>query len=147
MNAATHLFDYFMEERKMTIEQVLTKVDKFHPNAISREDKIDFLSAVERRIINEALSRYPDADYDRNFVKYHTDYDGDGEDDGYKTLLAPSPYDELYIHYLASQIYLILHEQTHYNNELNIFNSILADYKVHLNRTLRPGGVSKYRVR
>ena len=146
-SAVTHLFNLTKGNEKMTINEVLTKVDKFHPNDIAREDKIDFLSAVERRIINETLSRYPDAEYDRNFVKYHTDYDGDGEDDGDKSLIVPSPYDELYIHYLASQIYLILHEQTHYNNELYVYNSLLADYKVHLNRTLRPGGVKKYKVR
>lgn len=125
----------------MTVNEVIARVDKHCPNQISRAEKVGFITACERRIINEALSNYPEASYDRGFKKYDPDTDGERE------LFAACPYDELYVHYVMAEIYLILHEQNHYNNELYIFNSILGDYKVHLIKRMKPVGPSRFRVR
>lgn len=125
----------------MTVNEVIARVDKHCPNQISKADKVGFITACERRLINEALSNYPAAKYDRNFKKYDPDTDGERE------LLAECPYDELYVHYVMAEIYLILHEQNHYNNELYIFNNLYGDYKIHLIKTMRPSGPSRFRVR
>lgn len=125
----------------MTVNDVIAEVETTLPNSVERDIKIVWLSRCERRIVDEALSRYPEFEEDKGFIGY------DKDADGASVLKAPMPYDELYVHYIKAQIYLILHEQTHYNNEINLFNSLLADYKVYLNRRYRPGGVSKYRIR
>lgn len=125
----------------MTLNEVIARVDTVCPNKLERADKVNFVSTLERRVINEALSRYDDIPYDKNFKKYDPDTDGDRE------LLAGSPYDHMYIHYVMAEVYLILHEQGHYNNELYIFNGIFADYKTDLIRNHRPTGPSGYRVR
>lgn len=125
----------------MNVNEAIARVDARLPNRIERREKVNMLSVLDRKLIGEVLSRFPAAVYDKNFEKYDPDADGSRE------LVAQSPYDEMYIHYVSAEVYLILHEQKHYNNEVEIFNSILADYKVHLIRNLRPGGVSRYKVR
>ena len=125
----------------MNVNEAIARVDARLPNRIERREKVTMLSVLDRKLIGEVLSRYPAAVYDKNFEKYDPDQDGSTE------LVVPSPYDEMYIHYVSAEVYLILHEQKHYNNERAIFESILADYKVHLIRNLRPGGVSRYKVR
>jgi hypothetical protein len=125
----------------MTINEVIAKVDSFCPNNIDRKDKVDFLSTVERKIINEVMRQYDDVTYDKDFKRYDPERSGETE------LLAESPYDHLYIHYIMAQIYLILHEQEHYNNEIYIFNSIYDDYKVHMIQHHRPNYPSRYYVR
>jgi hypothetical protein len=53
----------------------------------------------------------------------------------------------MYPHYLAAQIYLRLHDQKYYNSELEVFNSIFEDYKIHIARTYQSAGTTKFRVR
>lgn len=126
----------------MTLNEALIKCDLYCSNNVEKEVKIDAISSLEARLIKEVLNGYTDVPpYDKDFKKY------DAEQDAARELLAPTPYDEMYAHYAAAQVYLILHEQKHYNNELYIFNSILADYKAYLSRNYHSAGVSRYRVR
>lgn len=124
----------------MTLNKAIVKCDLICPNNVESEIKVDAISSLESRLIREVLSQYPDISVDRDFGGYSAD-------ELERELLAPAPYDEMYAHYAAAQVYLILHEQKHYNNEMLIFNSLLADYKVYLIKNHRPGGVSNYRVR
>ena len=125
----------------MTLNEAIIRCDLFCSNDAEREIKVKAISTLEKRLIKEVLSTFPDIDVPKDFNGYDADADGG------KELLAESPYDEMYGHYAAAEVYLIMHEQKHYNNEIHIFNSLLADYKVYLYKNHRPGGVSRYRVR
>ena len=125
----------------MTLNEAIIRCDLYCQNGAETEIKVNAISALEKRLIKEVYAVFPDISVPEDFKCYKADGDGACE------LLAESPYDEMYGHYAAAEVYLIMHEQGHYNNELSIFNQILADYKVHLYKTHRPGGVSKYRVR
>ena len=125
----------------MKISDAIAEVDTYCPNKTDVFLKVKWLERLDGRIIAEVVSRYPALEEVRDgFVGY-------SEDDLERDLVVTAPYDELYVHYIAAQIHLMLHEQTHYNNETASFNSILEKYMIHLNRTYRPGGRKRYRVR
>lgn len=125
----------------MKINEVIALVEKNCPGQTSGSEIINLINAVEHRVINEALSRYDGAEYDGDFRGYDVNSDGD------RALLAPPPYDEMYVHYVMARIFLTLHEQAHYNNELSLFNSVFQDYKVRLIQTMRPKGPKRRRAR
>lgn len=121
----------------MTVNESLLRAEMICGADVEQEIKINALNQVEGRIVKEVFSRYPDLSVN-NFEKYR--YDSDGS----KVLMVDEPYDELYVHFIAAQIYLYLHEQRLYNNHMTIFNQIYYDYKIYLNRNYRPGGVKRY---
>ena len=125
----------------MTVNEALMQVDSYLPNRVDERDKLSWLSRVEKRILGEVHSRYPELARGSEFSGFTPEGDKD------TTLAVTMPYDELYVHFLAGQIQLRLHEQKHYNNEMYLYNSLLDEYKVQLNRKYRPGGVKKYKVR
>ena len=125
----------------MTLNECIVRVEKRFPGQTDVKEIVAHVTTLEHRIANEALSRYREAKYNRNFSRYDQDTDGE------LTLMAPPPYDEMYVHYVLSQIYLAIHEEEHYNNELEITSKILADYKVHLIQTMRPDSPSRRRAR
>ena len=125
----------------MTLTDAIIKADILCANKFDTKQKTAFISYVEAKLIKEVLTRYSDVTYDKSFKGYDSERDGDTE------LIAEAPYDEMYSHYVAAQMHLILHEQIHYNNELTIFNSIFEDYKVHMNRTHHPKGPFRFRSR
>ncbi len=126
----------------MTINDVIALVERQCPGGMERAEQVRQISLLEKRIINEVLSHYPEAVYDKKFHSYHPDTDGSD------VLLVPEPYSQLYVHYILAQHYLMMLEQKHYNNQLYIFNGIYDDYKVHCIQTMRPDATySKYRTR
>ena len=125
----------------MTVEKAIAQADEYCPNTTDHEQKMEWVREVDMRLINEAISRYPDLrEVADNFESYN-------KEDLTREVIAPTPYDAMYMHYIASKIYLKLHEQGLYNNEIYIFNSLVADYKAHLNRSYRPGGPKSYKIR
>ncbi len=125
----------------MNINEVLAIVERQCSGA-ERKEEIRHLSLLEKRIINEVLSNYPEAVYDRNFAGYTPDTDGS------EVLLAESPYDQMYVHYLLAQHYLLMLEQGHYNIQINLFNSLYDDYKIFCARNMRADTKNnRYRVR
>ncbi|MBQ8528462.1 MAG: hypothetical protein IJ459_01865 [Clostridia bacterium] len=124
----------------MTVNEALLQVDGYLQNRVDEREKLVWLSRVEKRIIDEVHSRYPELARGGEF----TGFTADNKE---TKLCVPMPYDELYVHFLAAEIQLKLHEQKHYNNEVFLYNSLLKDYKIMLNRRYRPGGVRRYKVR
>ena len=128
----------------MKIADAIAEVDEYCSNRVEISQKLRWINRVERRIIEEAISRYPE------LMSLAEGFNGYIDSDIGKVsveLIVIEPYAELYIHYIAAQIHLMHYEQKHYNNEIEIFNSLLADYKIYLNRKYRPGGRKKFRAR
>ena len=124
----------------MTVNEALIQTDRYIPNRIDEREKLLWLSRVESRIIDEVHARYPELVRSEGFTGFTAD-------DKERQLCVPMPYDELYVHFLAAKIQLRLHEQRHYNNEVFLYNSLLKDYKIMLNRRYRPDGIRRYKVR
>ena len=124
----------------MTLNEAVRRAELYCNADVEKEIEVGAVNKLESRLCREVYSRYPDL-----AVASFGGYDADR--DGAKELMAEPPYDEMYPHYIAAEAYLILHEQEQYNNHLFIFNAMLNDYKVYLNKNHRPGGVKRYGIR
>lgn len=99
-------------------------------NQYSYEEKVRWLSLLDRRIFNEVISRRKDS--------------GISEFDGYSVasdpqteLLVSSGYDDIYIYYLEAMINKANCEYSRYNNSMIMFNTLYSLYKRDFNRKYR----------
>ncbi len=92
----------------MTGAQAVAALDALTPNSYEAKQKLSWLSRVEEALAGEVYHTSPGA------VTMATE------------LLAPAPYDELYLRYLQAQIFLEAGEITRYNNAMALFNNALA---------------------
>ncbi len=112
----------------MTVQQAIERANEMRQgNASSDETKIIWLSELDAVIYNDViLTHHKDA---APFEPY---------EDTAKELIAPFPYDKLYVYYLMAQIDLAASELNRYNNATELFNKALNDFKAWYNRTHRP---------
>lgn len=112
---------------KMLIAEAIETADRLKPNAYSREEKVKWLSDIDMQIYREIILTHEGEMED--FIGY------DGETDIESTrLIAPPPYDELYIHGLKRQIDLNNEEYAKYNNDCLLFNSAYTNFYDWYNR-------------
>ena len=97
----------------------------------SREDKIHWLSELDGRIRLEILDAHEGAPTEP-FNGYNADTPGDTE------LLAPWPYEVLYLHYLGAQVDYHNAEYARYNNAMALFANVFAEYADWYNRGQMP---------
>ena len=112
----------------MTIKEVIDIVDSIKPNQYSIEDKVRWLSFLDRAIIEDV-------------IKTHEGYEGQYDDfEGYSpnktdvTLIAEAPYDLLYEAYLKMKIDEENGETARYNNSATMFNSYYEGYCKYYNK-------------
>jgi hypothetical protein len=101
----------------MTIETAIARVDRLRPNSVEDKDKIAWLSSVDGLVHREIILAHEHGAELDSFSGYD-----DGTDRGTE-LLAPFPYDELYIHWLCAQIDYVNMELDKYNNDRALFNN------------------------
>lgn len=96
----------------MTVSEAIEKVDALQPNMFTKADKVGWLSHLDMRVQHQILDthEYNDGETEIHFEGYTTDGNDDTE------MLAPVPYDEMYIHWLEAQI-------NYYNMEYDGFNA------------------------
>lgn len=123
----------------MYIAQAIETVDRLKPNAYSREEKVKWLSDVDAQIYREIiLTHTPQGDAFKGY---------DGSTDIETTeLIAPNPYDELYIFALKRQIDLNNEEYAKYNNDCLLFNSAYTNFYDWYNREHESVGEAAFRV-
>ncbi len=118
----------------MTIQEALTAIDNRSPNAYGITDKLAWLSSLDGQIRAEIIDTHeggPNTDFapytidDKNFL-----------------LLAPPPYDQMYISWLESRINYANAEYGRYNNAIAIFQGEYEDYRNWYNRNHMPIGSS-----
>lgn len=104
----------------MTINEIIAQVDRLRPNDIDRLQKIKYLSSVDRYIY-------------QNIILPRVGGEGVacpayGEKDGTTVLLAPPPYDELYLYFLEAKIYYETREIKKYANSMVLYNQTMNEY-------------------
>lgn len=116
----------------MTIGEALERMDGLKPNTYGEDEKIGWLAALDARIHEEIRMTHEHGESEEGFAGYTGETDRDTE------LLAPAPYDELYLYYLESKIDYYNGEMGKFNNSAAMFNAAYADYANYINRTRMP---------
>lgn len=114
----------------MTIREAIERADALKPNGFEKNMKLLWLSELDGKIFNEIYMTHHDSLCE--FAPYGPDSDGD------TALLAPFPYDDLYVTWLMAQIDYSNREILSYNNEIAMFNAQYSDFWRYYNRTHRP---------
>lgn len=114
----------------MTIIEAINRVDAVKPNVYSQEEKLRWLSVLDGIIKNDIINTHEGGE--------SIPFDGYNSENLSQPLLAPHPYDEMYIKWIEAQIDYYNGEQKKYNNGISIFNSIYESYAKHYNRTHKP---------
>ncbi|MCL2488252.1 MAG: hypothetical protein FWE80_06165 [Oscillospiraceae bacterium] len=115
----------------MTIHQAIEQCDMLQGNPYGNREKLLWLSTLEAKIWEEIISRYEKK-------RKKPVFDGWGDRDMGKTLLAEPPFDELYVLYLTAQVDFHNGEMNRYNNAAARFNQAFAEFARHYNRTHMP---------
>lgn len=110
----------------MTIREVITRVDNLVPNSYEDEEKLSWLEEIENQIYKELVLTH---EIERVMTNFR---------DQTSELIAPSPYDNLYISYLQAKINFYQREFMGYNNAMAMFNSEYKEFANWFNRTYYP---------
>ena len=119
----------------MTVEECINRVDSVKPNQYSIEDKVRWLSYLDGSIQKEIIDRH-----EKPVVaeEESTEFTGYSPDDLSVSLIAPFPYDEMYVAYLKAKIDEENGETARYNNTASTFNGMLMDFQKAYNREHMP---------
>ena len=118
----------------MTVIEAINQVDALKVNTYSQDNKIEWLSRVDGMIKRLIIDTHEDGE-DFDFKEYTTD-------DLNKELIAPHPYDELYLRWLEAQIDYTNAEYGKYNNSITTFNTAFENFSNYYNRQHMPKGKS-----
>lgn len=135
----------FLLRRLMKINQAIDRVDSLKPNQFTPEQKMLWLSELDARIYNDLFLTH-----EENPLESEEEEDGELVDTTPKALspyedmevelLAPFPYDCMYISYLQARIDEYNEETSRYANSAAMFNAQYDDYARFYNRTHMPIG-------
>ena len=115
----------------MTIAEVIHKVDALKPNTYTTEDQIGWLSNLDARVKSQIIDSHEGGEK-IYFYGYDSLMDHEVE------LLAPAPYDEMYLRWLEAMIDYHNGEDDRYNNSIILFNNAYDGYKRHYTRNHMP---------
>jgi hypothetical protein len=115
----------------MTIAEAISKVDALKPNTYTPEDKVGWLSTLDSRVKSQIIDAH---EHRAPFFFYGYDSICDQETE----LLAPAPYDEMYLRWLEAMIDYHNSDDDRYNNAIILFNNAYEGYKKHYTRTHMP---------
>ncbi|MBO5463787.1 MAG: hypothetical protein J6A49_10805 [Clostridia bacterium] len=115
----------------MTILEVLAKVNKLKPNGFEQTEKIDWLSTCEWNIKRDIIDTHEG--YEKvAFTGFNETTPTD------TVLIAPAPYDELYVRWLEAQIDYANGDIGRYNNSMALYNEAVSSYRNYYNRVHMP---------
>lgn len=117
----------------MTILEAIERVDSLRHNTFSQAEKIGWLNQVDALLAQELLHTHEGSE-EEPFPGYDAQTPLD------RQLLAPSPYDELYLHYLEAQMDYYHGEYDRCNRSMGMYHAVLAAFTNHYNRTHMPKG-------
>ena len=117
----------------MTISEAIEKIDALKFNTYTQAEKVAWLSTIDGLIKAEVIDIHEGAEK----VEFN------GYDDTTPTdteLLAPAPYDDLYIKWLEAQIDYTNDEYDRYNNSKIAYNTAYSAFQNWYTRTHMPIG-------
>lgn len=120
----------------MTIEAILTLVQKTKPSLQPDERLIEWLDECDKRIITEVISNYELSDAEEARFGAFVGYDNTTPMT--QELLVPDPYSVLYRWWLEAQIDLANLEMPKYNNSTRLYKDAVADFSSWWIRTHMP---------
>lgn len=115
----------------MTIIEAINRVDTIKPNSYGQTEKIRWLSDLDGIIKTEIFDTHEGGE-DISYSGYTADTALDTE------LLVPSPYDEVYIHYMEMRIDYTNNEYGKYNNSMVMYNTAYSAFERYYNRNHMP---------
>ena len=115
----------------MKIIEAIQKIDALKPNDYTQNEKIKWLSDVDAMVYKEVILTH-EGDKDVAFNGYDDNTPLDTQ------LIAESPYDEMYIHWLESKIDYYNAEYTRYNNSVTTFSNLYSEFSRYYNRAHKP---------
>jgi hypothetical protein len=122
-----------MEDKQMTIMEAINRIDAIKPNSYSLPEKIKWLSTLDGIIKTNIIDTHEGAEA--------VVFDGYTEETNLTTkLLAPAPYDEIYLFWLESKIDYWNGETGRYNNSISMYNTAYNEFDKYYNRTHMPKG-------
>lgn len=121
----------------MTIGEAITRTDALYFNTFSDQEKVAWLSKIDWMIKRHIIDTHEGAE-ETVFTGYDSDTDMNTQ------LLAPQPYDEMYITWLQAQMELTLKEKQNYNASIVTFNSEYEAFENYYNRTHMPLGGGRF---
>ena len=108
----------------MNIREAIDLVDKLKPNNYTDIEKKLWLSVIDKRVFLEIISTHQNGEIDA-----FDGYDIDTEDT--TELLIPHPYaEEVYRHWLESQIDFANQEINKFNNDIALFTRCVRLYQL-----------------
>lgn len=115
----------------MTVKEVKDKLAALKPHAYSDDEVMAWLSRVEGRIFLEVVKTH-----ENPALITYSGYSALTPDE--TVLIAPEPYDELYLFYLMAQVDLHNQEYLKYNNSVLQFNTAYQAFANYWHRTFLP---------
>ena len=117
----------------MTLQQAIDRIDAIMHNTYSREQKVEWLSRLDSMVQRLIIDTHEGGD-SVAFAGYD---DRTGMD---TVLLAPAPFDEMYVRWLEAQIYYANGEYDKYNNAILMYQTAYDGYANYYNRSHLPKG-------
>lgn len=120
----------------MKVLEAIEIADDIVRNTVSEDRKIKWLKALDGKVYLDVFDTHENITLtDNSWTKYIL---GDTLTDTMGDLIIEFPYDELYINYLLSKIYIEVNEVERANNAMLLFNDEYKEYKNYINRTFVP---------
>ena len=113
----------------MTRIDAIKEADRLKPNAFPAEDKLRWLERLEKRIRREILLQH------EGTVPALGNF---GSEELNLELLVPSPYDEMYIHWLCAQMDYYNGEPDSFNASNAMFEAMFGQFRNDYRREHRP---------
>ena len=118
----------------MTIADAIREADRLKPNGFPTEDKLRWLERLELRLREEVLGRCEGA-----LPAWSPFEAGDLS----RTLSAPAPYDEIYVHWLCAQMDYYEREPEGFNASNAMFEALFRRFRNAYTREHRPKSAGK----
>ena len=115
----------------MKIAEAISVVDELIPNSYNPEDKVGWLSTLDARVHSQIIAAHDHCDH--IFFYGYKDMD-----DQETELLAPAPWDEMYLRWLEAMIHYHNSDDDRYNNAIILFNNAYEGFRNHYTRTHMP---------
>ena len=122
----------------MTIAQAIAQLDSLKHNTFSQEQKVAWLGRVEAMIKKHIIDSHAGGE--------KIPFEGFGPNvDLQRELMAPEPFDEMYLRYLEAQVDYHNMEYDGYNQAISLFKAAYNGFERWYNRNHMPlGGKMKY---